>query len=318
MKAIKEGMIVMALDFSAPKNGYDNPEKQKYRVDVWDCLIPAWNECCFDSRAHVLIMPSREGLEIDHLLSLGVPEDRIIAIDKSAAVIATSIWRKKFPKVKFFATTVGNCDEKLHKKGYVIAAANLDFCSNFCDEIVAEYRSFMIKAPKFQSSRVAVTIAKGREGKALVAMIKTFASRLCKYTEPRIAALMACSGFQSEHLIWGQGSYVSGRNPMAWAVTSQNYIKKKAVSEHIAQLKALDVEKCAAEVIKEYPKSAKKSQVEGWLLQNVADPFAKDLKKMMDGVLICGEKESIVSPHSELAQLFNYTVERIYRSNTLR
>lgn len=211
---------------SSPSLGYDTPKKQSYRNDVWKCLIHAWNDLRHDDRSHVLVMPSREGLEIEHVLSLGIPEDRIIAIDKSAAVIATSLWRKKFPKVKFFASTVGDCYKKINKKGWIIAAANLDFCTNFSESLVSEFKSFTSNISRLPRSRIAVSVSKGREGTALVLMLKTFAKDVyygVDIQEPRIACLFSLCAMK-DALLLGQGSYISGKMPMAWAVISDDYL----------------------------------------------------------------------------------------------
>lgn len=303
----------MALDVSAPKNGYNTDAKQKYREDVWSCLIPAWELCKYHDNAHVLIMPSREGLEIDHLISLGVPQERIVAIDKSAAVIATSIWRKKFPKVKFFTTSVGDAYKKINASNIIICAANLDFCSNFCESLIDEYRRFRTKTNQFECARIACTIAKGREGKALVSMIKKFAPHLDQYNEPRCAALLSCSELDNEHMLWGQGDYVSGKNPMSWFVVSRSYIISSETRRHISDLNSLDIAECANRVRKMHPTWMSKKAVEDWLSTEIAKPFMKTIEseiKLSGGVLV--KRMGLCQQWTELNDAVSNAISKIF------
>ena len=229
----------MLDDVRSPRLGYDNPEKQKYRECVWEHLLTGWDVAKHDSRSHVMIMPSKEGCEIEYILKLGIPEDRIIAIDKSAAVIATSKWRKRFPSVKFFAVSVGEAAKKIRAKGYVLAAANLDYCTNFSLDFVDQTKSFINSAPKFSSFRFAVTVAKGREGAALTLMLKRFAKgHSDKFKEPRLSAMFALTDITGYGLC-KEGMYTSGRNPMAWGVFK---LLKCEIDEmknaHVSELKS--------------------------------------------------------------------------------
>ena len=299
-------------DAIAPKAGYATASKQAYREAVWSALLPVWEETKHDDRAHILLMPSREGLEIDHVISLGVPENRIIAIDQSAAVIATSTWRKKYPSVKFFAATVADCPTKVNKTGAVIAAANLDFCSNFSDDLIGQFETFCRNVNFYDSARIAVTVAKGREGKALVRMVKTSTDgSLGPHKEPRIAALMSCAGFTQEHIIWSQGSYVSGRVPMAWSVMSlNNYILKRLVCDHIAELKAVNEIHEAAQIVEDYGIGCIKSASKKWLMRK-ADEFQDQIDSKLKGVRLAGESVNIGGAYSTLAFAANDAMRRI-------
>lgn len=253
------------LDISAPENGYTTDAKQKYREAVWSCLLPAWHEAKSDDRAHLLIMPSREGLEIDYLVLMGVPQERIIAIDKSAAVIATSRWRKEFPQVKFFSTEVGDAYKKINAKGYVIACANLDYCTNFSTDFVEQTKNFISNVARFNFFRFGVTVAKGREGSALTLMLKKFSPSVCDViSEPRIASLFALTGLTGFG-VCGEGKYTSGKNPMAWGVfkylaADKNELRDKHVSELSELLSGLakkhasdnEIDKAAGDIIKVY------------------------------------------------------------------
>jgi hypothetical protein len=251
---------------SAPKGGYDTEEKQKYREAVWAALLPAWEACKI---GHVLLLPSSEGVEIDYVISLGVPPERIIAIDKSAAVIATSKWRKKHPTVKFMATTIGECGTKLLDRGIVLAAANLDFCSNFCEDLIEQYHQFLQTAPQFSKARVAVTVAKGRESTATALLLKKFAPELSAYDEPRLAALMAFDDYN--HLLFAQGAYKSGSYPMAWAVRGHNYVYDEWLAEHLNELDNVDVA-AAARALQRTPEYRLRAAINSWIDTHIAVP----------------------------------------------
>jgi hypothetical protein len=293
----------------APKGGYDTPEKQAYRKQVWDALLPAWEMAKGDARAHILLMPSREGLEIEHVLSLGIPQDRIIAVDRSAAVIATSIWRKKYPNVKFYASEVGDVWRKINRDGFVICAANLDFCSNFCDELVCQFSSFVKNTPRFTFFRIAVTVAKGREGKALVAMLKKAAPYIREIAEPRIAALLDCSEWGNEDLlVWAQGSYISGRVPMAWAIFSDNYILQEWADSHIEMLRSIELEPIADEMIGVFGKRhlTATSILNDWLYPRLVGDAPEQLNRLesqckkIDGLGFASHKGPIKTAASVL------------------
>jgi len=311
----------MVLDCAAPSVGYDTDAKDAYRKQVWAALIPSWELTKHDERSHVLIMPSREGLEIPLLISLGVPEDRIVAVDKSAAVIATSKWRKLYPGVKFFSSTIGECGKKIEAKKWVICAANLDFCSNFCESIISEYSGFL-NCPRFPEARIAITIAKGREGKALVAMLRRFSQELVSIQEPRLAALLACSGHQSEQIVWAQGKYTSNMNPMAWLVLSNNYVKDALINDHIQEFYSLDYEDASARV---YDWCATlrlggterlritKSDVGNWLENTISAPFV-DMIKRHDQNMTVIRRKSIGMKYSGLDRAFTHARNSIWRA----
>lgn len=271
---------------SAPRKGYDTPEKQKYRQDVWAALIGGWVDYKHDPLAHVLLLPSSEGLEIDYVVSLGIPQDRVIAIDKSAAVIATSAWRKKYPDVKFMATTIGGCAEKLRKRKINVCAANLDFCSNFSADLIAQFSSFMAKAPLYEYARIGVTVAKGRESTATALLLKRFAKDLQAYTEPRLGALMACAdNVPDHHLILAQGAYKSGSYPMAWAVLSQNFVQEAWRTQHLKDLEAIDVVSVAKELKTLHPtayhQSTLQRRIAQWFNEAIGYPAGDRFDAMM-------------------------------------
>jgi hypothetical protein len=306
--------MIMKVERIAPKAGYDTPEKQAYRSGVWDALLPAWELKKHDPRAHVVIMPSSEGIEIDHVISLGVPAGRIVAIDRSAAVIATSKWRKRHPDVKFFASEIGNVHVKISASDIVVIAANLDFCSNFCDDLVSQFSDFCKKVPQYPQTRFAVTVAKGREGKALVAMMNRFAPSLNAFNEPRLGALMACSGMDFAMIKWAEGAYTSGRVPMAWGVVSNNYVTAQMVDEHIEDIKKVEPLLAAKEICGAKGRDFTRRDAERWLRKNIAEPFMEKLEAAESGFVRFGLKHDFMGARSSLEYAFNQKAHEIWAS----
>lgn len=209
----------MECEVRSPKNGYDNDDKSLYRHDVWSCLAPATIHNLSNPNAYWLIMPSREGLEIDVAVSYGIPADRIVCVDQSAAVIATSGWRKRWPSCKFFASKISDVGGKLKKKNMVIAAANLDLCGNFSEETIDEIDAFVSEAPLVNNYALAITMMKGREGSALVRVLSAMYDHgVTPFREKRINALFSvtCMGGMAWRKL-KEGSYTSSKMPVSWA-----------------------------------------------------------------------------------------------------
>ena len=207
----------------APKAGYNTAIKANYRDQVWDAFAPGVADIVADTTGTLkaVIMPSAEGLEIEVALARGLREDQIVCVDRSAAVIATSKWRKRWPGVKFFASEVSAVGEKIAKAGWSVRVANLDLCGNFSDDTIDAVRGFLSGAPLAAVAALSVTIAKGREGSALTSLLKAkgFAGAV---TDARMGALFHMAGVATtddqDVQTVAEGAYTSGRQPMAWCV----------------------------------------------------------------------------------------------------
>lgn len=202
-------------DVRAPTGGYVSDSKAHYREAVWDALAPIAKPFLEDARAYCLLMPSREGLEIDVAVARGIPPERIVCVDQSAAVIATSLWRKRWPQCRFFASKISEVGEKLRKAGMFIAAANLDLCGNFSDETLAEIDGFLKSADRFNGFGLALTVMKGREGSVTARLLERYGAD--HFEEKRIAGVFAetCMAGMSWS-VRAQGQYRGGKMPVAW------------------------------------------------------------------------------------------------------
>lgn len=232
------------VKYRGPSCGYLSDAKQQYREDIWGVFAERMLDVVLsDKQAYVLLLPSREGLEIDTAIAKGFPAEKIIAIDENPALIASSKWRKKHPDVKFYGCKLSKVGDKLKRDGRFIACANLDLCNNFSDELVSETQSAML-IPRINGWMWAVTVAKGREGKALVHLLKRAGADNKLVDEPRINALIECLGIDDSMLmatIEAQGSYINNRVPMAWAIFSETVysdVEVKKVSDRHVQLLA--------------------------------------------------------------------------------
>lgn len=203
----------------APSAGYATPEKAGYRHAVWDAAL---GNDGLPPDGKILILPSSEGAEIEVAISHGVDEERIICVDRSAAVIATSQWRKARPNIRFHACDIGTVGRKLDASCDLIGFANLDLCGQVSAETVDQIKTFLDTCPFHNEFKLAITVAKGREGAALAQLMRRAKIGNVQASCDRIRALLAMVGLTNEInrtvRVVAEGSYVSGRHPMTWVV----------------------------------------------------------------------------------------------------
>lgn len=178
---------------------YQTEEKAHYRKRVWDGLEYATSEAWLryttkrkrpsNGEAHVAILPGPTGLEIEHLLSRGYRQEHIHAIERNPAALAHFEWTRQFPRVKRYGVSVGRAFDRIAASGVRLAAANLDFCGNFSDEVIEDVRRAGRSGAFDHLSAVAVTLLRGREQAALVAALKLAFPGFDKPKGIRIVAL---------------------------------------------------------------------------------------------------------------------------------
>lgn len=209
--------------YRGPDIGYKSDAKMEYRNNVWDHISKnqLWRIQRSDN-LKVLLMPSKDGEEIDVALNYGFKEDQIICVDENPAIIASSKWRKKHPKVHFFGCKISEVGNKIKSKGWKLSAANLDFCNNLSQELIDETLS-IIKSNVFDTEfTLFITMMKGRESTALVTLVKnTNNNRLFKY--PRVSALYASlTRLHSDNNFWDymrlntEKQYIHHKTPMIY------------------------------------------------------------------------------------------------------
>lgn len=225
-----------------PKKGYDNKSKSEYRNRVWETLSKKCKPVLKQSNnAKVLLLPSKEGIEIDVAINYGIKPEQIIAIDENPAVIAVSKWRKKYPNVNYFGCKVSEVGPKIESNGWILAAANLDFCNQFSEEIINEINSFLNSTPIYESFSFFITMAKGRESSGLCMLLKNNNSPGC-FMHPRLGVLYQMlipnNQFKEFLSIDFQAQYTSSRMPMIYACFS---FKRREINNFLkGQIKELN------------------------------------------------------------------------------
>ncbi len=208
----------------APKKGYDNEVKQEYRENVWSHMapkvIPLLNQ---DENAKVLLLPSKEGLEIDVAIKHGINPNQIIAIDENPALLAHAQWKDKIPKENRFGCKVSKIGEKIKNNGWYLVGANLDFCNNFSYELVDETQSFLdTNCYNSDEFYIAITLMKGRESRALLQMINKFGEDKPTFSNRRLSSLIAMcelkDGIEFRDVLF-EGEYFD-TSPMAYGIVS--------------------------------------------------------------------------------------------------
>lgn len=203
-----------------PKTGYKSQAKAGYRESVWRDLSQFAHQ-----GGWMVIMPARGCEEIEAALNAGVPIEQVFCFDASAAVIASSEWRRKYPEIKFCTSTLGGLWAKIEKYGKPVSAINMDLCGTVAGECVDEVNDFMHAAKFTKKAGFAVNIAKGREGKTLLRILQSL-SVSDWFDCDRVAALFAMldlkGGIWHNLAVYGcsQGQYRENKTPMTWATFS--------------------------------------------------------------------------------------------------
>lgn len=149
-----------------PRDQYQSEEKQAYREKVW---ITFADNLPDKENAKILFFPGRHGLEIEVALKNGFREENLIACEENAAILATAVWRKKYPKIRCYGNKLQRTIERLKEDKIVLDAANFDYCSNLCTAVFDDFsklRNTDIINPRLFV--LSVTLFKGRESRALV------------------------------------------------------------------------------------------------------------------------------------------------------
>jgi len=197
---VKSPVVILDADTRL----YKNPEKNKYRAEVWSVLLkdadPAKDTC--------LILPGGCGLEIPLLRKYGICDTSIIMIDERSAALARA---RQLTKTK----AAGFCGKlsaltppsKFFGK---VTLANLDFCTNIFGAL-PEVQKFLAAGWLAPKAKLAVTFSL-RGGSHTDGL-------LYYYGGDRVAALAAAIAHAGYHICSIHTSkYKNGPNRMGWAV----------------------------------------------------------------------------------------------------
>jgi hypothetical protein len=209
-------MMAQAIQERGPKKGYDFPEKQAYRETVWGHFAENVPDV---SKAKVLFLPGKEGLEIPIALGLGFKEENLIACDDNPALIAAASWRRQYPAIRCYGSSLIRTVDRIRTDRIKIDAANLDFCSNLSTAVLVSVHQLLMGGIVKQSCLLAITVLKGREGAALAAI-----ARLAFHDEgncvDRVAVMEHYIANMQPYLVRliAKGEYRSQTQSMIWGV----------------------------------------------------------------------------------------------------
>ncbi len=220
-----------------PKDGYSSDEKQEYRKNVWNMLLS-----CGVHDGDYLCMPSASGEEIGVMISMGINEDQIIAVDESAALIATAKWRATYPKVRCYGSKLSRASERMNADGINLVSANLDLCNNISEELVTEVNTFLRHCrPRKQ---FAVTITRARESTALLTMINS-TSRNPNLDARTNAFIHLVDMPDPGYAYIGGEKYLHSKHPMQWFVFGiKPYAATDEIKECLLRINKADQRKC--------------------------------------------------------------------------
>jgi hypothetical protein len=151
----------------APRDGYDFGNKRQERREIWatfrrECPTPI-------ASAHVLLMPSLEGDEIDVATANGFRQQNMHVVDWNPAIVATL--KRRYPKIHTYGVELGRAVERMAAAGISLSCANLDLCGCLSETTGATMlRAFRARA-WVDEPLIAVTVLRGRERKSLLADI---------------------------------------------------------------------------------------------------------------------------------------------------
>ena len=145
----------------APSSGYDEGAKRQYRRTVWNQLAKRIAPHCAD--AHVLLMPSAEGDEVEVAQGKGFRISNMHLVDNSPALVAHYL-AKRFPSAHRYGTAVWRAVYRAARQGIQFSALNLDMTANLSNALAAELYLIACQWKAFaRSAFIAVTVQKGRE-----------------------------------------------------------------------------------------------------------------------------------------------------------
>lgn len=186
-------------------------KQEKARIPIWDCLLSGY------TGGLILLMPEKNRKELDILLAHGVVPEDVLAVDKSAAVLATFTRQVLSPHeravIRRRGALVSQACEEWAQEGIRLALAHFDFCGNLDQysygtvraEIEAIARSGII-----DNAHIAVTFERGREANPVTK----------KFDRLGLLTTALSNGLRAGVVIKRikAGRYQNGPSPMQWVI----------------------------------------------------------------------------------------------------
>ena len=144
-------------DRRGPTSGYDFGNKRQYRRNVWATFKR--NRCWPMRECVAILMPSVEGIEIEHAEAAGLQRDNLHAFDRSAAIAATV--SRNYPGIHAHGIDVARSGERLPR--WSVAFANLDLCGKVSVSTAETLSAFGGAGVIRDGGIVSVSLSRGRE-----------------------------------------------------------------------------------------------------------------------------------------------------------
>ena len=150
------------MNRSAPSAGYDFGNKRQYRRDIW---CEAAEFCAHKKNdAHVLLMPSSEGDEIEVAEQYGFKRRNMHVVDKNPAILAHLTRRYPGINTSGYGCDVMEALSKIAERGIKLSVANFDLCSHVvgAEPLLEEVRK--VRRDAFvDHCLIFATVMRGRE-----------------------------------------------------------------------------------------------------------------------------------------------------------
>lgn len=147
------------MDRSAPRDGYDFGNKRQYRRNVWAVAREFINHN--RPNAHVLLMPSAEGDEIEVAEANGFRQCNMHIVDRNPAIVATL--KKRYPHINTYGVDVVRAVRRIAASDIKLEFANFDFCGT-ADTVVPVIQQISSIDDAFARLHLAFfTIQRGRD-----------------------------------------------------------------------------------------------------------------------------------------------------------
>lgn len=193
------------------RDKYANQHKhEEARVPIWSLLSKSYKG------GNVLFLPEKTRTELDVILSQGIESDKLFAVDKSPAVIATftrTLSATERGNITRRGVLVSDACKGWTKQGLKFEIAHLDFCGNvegWNEGSPRQELEEIARTGVIDNCRIAVTVLKGRETRATT---KQF-NRVSLLA----GALNKGLSFRGSHSVklLDSRSYQNGPSPMLW------------------------------------------------------------------------------------------------------
>lgn len=204
------------LEVRGPKTGYATTHKQEYRKNLYKHIQEA--VCGNIHLKKLLFMPSNTDNEIKEALSIGIREENMWACDDNPAMLATTKWRKKYPKINILGSKLSHAIERLKEKNIKIDIVNLDLCTNLSQWMFDDVQN-LIKYLMRDDMFFAITLLKGRESSSEVTLAKMLFTDM-KEAADRISIIFyyLIQQINISGKILLNAEYVSGKQKMCYGL----------------------------------------------------------------------------------------------------